>query len=114
MRAMWTKAGAFLLLAAFVACRSKTAYVYPDDMASENYIKRTYAAREFAQRQDPESAPMAFHLLTDEHLPLRQLAADTLRTMSNGEDFGWSVDLPEQDQERIAARWKRWWERTHG
>ena len=114
MRAMWTNAGAIALLAFVGACQSDTAFVYPDDMASENYLKRTYAAREFANRQDAASAPMAFSLLTDEHLTIRRLAADTLRTMSDGEDFGWDIDLPEPDQQRIAARWKAWWVRVHG
>ncbi|MEM8884257.1 MAG: hypothetical protein AAGD14_09325 [Planctomycetota bacterium] len=104
------RAGLLAVFLAVIACRATTDYVYPDDLASPNYIRRTYAAREFNRRQDSDAAPAAFALLNDSHVTIRTLVSETLRSMSDGEDFGYDVDLQEADRVRVADRWQRWWE----
>lgn len=94
------------------ACRTQTHYAYPEDLSSSNYLKRTYAAREFAQRKDAASASQAFALLEDEHPTLRSMAHETLRELSDGEDFGYRAELSALDRKRVALRWKAWWERS--
>jgi hypothetical protein len=101
-----------VLFACLAACRTQTKYDYPEDLSSSNYLKRTYAAQEFAQRKDVSSASQAFVLLTDEHITLRSLAHETLRELSAGEDFGYRSDLSELDRRRVALRWQSWWERS--
>jgi len=97
-----------------IGCKTTTAYDYPADLASENYVQRTKAAQEFARRKDAENAGRAFGLLNDEHVTLRALAHTTLRDLSGGEDFGYRSDLEELDRWRVARRWRFWWENLRG
>ena len=101
----------FALLAsalALAACAVETRYVYPDDLASANYMRRAQAAQEFAQRSDRAAAGRAFALLDDQRVSLRGMVHATLRDLSGGEDFGYRPDLDGQDRVRVARRWQKW------
>jgi len=93
------------------ACRGvTTSYVYPDDLTHPDYVKRTKAVREFAERRDRERLPSAFDLLLDEEGQIRAMAHETLRAMMpGGEDFGYRPYLPPKTLRGIVARWKAWW-----
>ncbi|MHC4939693.1 MAG: hypothetical protein ACYTHK_12040 [Planctomycetota bacterium] len=108
-RAVWTA-----VALGVVACAATTRCEYPEDLGSDNYVKRTLAAQEFARTRDAEHAALAFPLLNDEHITLRMIVHQALRDLSDGEDFGYQPDLSAADRARLAKRWAHWWERTHG
>ena len=113
MRGMTRAALLIVSVALWGGCSTSTGYDYPADLASKNYIKRTKAAQEFAQRKDESHAHQAFSLLNDELITLRALAHMTLRDLSDGEDFGYRSDLESADRWRVARRWQFWWETRH-
>jgi len=101
----------------FVACGIvpvTTRYDYPEDLGSEDYHRRTHAARQFARERDAANAGAAFPLLNDEHITIRAMVHRALKDLSGGEDFGYLPDLEEPDRARLAGRWQAWWERTRG
>lgn len=106
---MTTRVALLASALAVAGCSAETKYVYPGDLASSNYIRRTRAAQEFAQRADPSDAEAGFPLLMDERISLRALGHMTLRELSDGEDFGYRADLEEGDRARVARRWQHWW-----
>ena len=108
-RAAWTA-----VALGIAACSVTTHYKYPEDLGSENYLKRSYAASRFARERDAAHASEAFPLLNDEHITLRAMVHRALRDLSDGEDFGYRPDLEEGDRERLARRWQHWWEQERG
>ena len=111
---MTTRVALLASALAVAGCSAETSYVYPDDLASPNYIRRTQAAQEFARRADPSDAEAGFPLLMDERISLRALGHLTLRDLSQGEDFGYRADLDEIDRARVARRWQHWWTAAAG
>ena len=95
---------------ALAACAVETKYVYPDDLGSANYMRRTQAAQEFVERGDSAEAERAFALLDDERVSLRAMMHVALRDLSEGEDFGYRPGLSEQDRVRVARRWQGWFQ----
>lgn len=108
-----------LLLAAFVCtsgCRAvTTSYDYPEDLGHPNYVKRSKAVREFAQRADEAQLPGAFRLLLDDEGHIRSIAYRAIRDLSpGGEDFGYRPHLPRHVRGPIVERWRAWWVSQQG
>lgn len=110
MRAMsGGRFGALLIL--FASCRAvETDYSYPEDLDHPNYVKRSKAALELAQRKDASRFPAAFDLLNDEEAHIRLIVYETARELSGGRDFGYRPHLERRVREGTAARWRAWWE----
>ncbi len=107
---------AVILAAILVGCAgTTTAYSYPDDLMHPNYVKRSRAVREFAERGDEARLPGAFRLLMDDQAHIRAIAADVLRELTpGGRDFGYRAHLPLRDRAGITARWRAFWLAARG
>jgi len=117
---MGVRPSVVLLLAALAAllsaCRSvETSYDYPGDLFHPDYVKRSKAVAEFAERGDRSQLPEAFRLLLDEDANIRLVAYEAIRGMSPGaEDFGYRPYLPRDVRFGIVTRWRAWWEKSGG
>jgi hypothetical protein len=94
-----------------LACRAvETSYRYPDDLRHPDYVKRSLAVAEFAERRDKGQLPDAFHLLLDDDAHIRLVAYEAIRGLSpGGEDFGYRPYLPADLRAGIMLRWQAWW-----
>jgi len=91
----------------------ETSYRYPDDLFHPDYVKRSKAVAEFAEREDRSQLPEAFRLLLDDDANIRLVAYEAIRGMSDGaEDFGYRPYLPPEIRYGIVTRWRAWWEKS--
>jgi hypothetical protein len=88
----------------------ETSYAYPADLYHPDYVKRSKAVAEFAERRDRSQLPEAFRLLLDEDAHIRLVAHKAIRELSPGsEDFGYRPYLPRDVRFGIVTRWQAWW-----
>jgi hypothetical protein len=106
----------WFLLLALTGCHAATTQAdYPDDLYSHNYVLRTQAVLEFADRRDESQLPDAFDLLLDPEGQIRALAWTTIRSLTPGErDFGYRPYLGEDVRFGIVVRWRAWWIASRG
>jgi hypothetical protein len=104
------------LLTVVGGCISRETHArYPEDLHHPDYVKRTKAVAEFAQRLDRSQMPDAFRLLLDDDANIRLVAYEAIRQMSpGGEDFGYRPYLPQDVRFGVVSRWQTWWERNGG
>jgi hypothetical protein len=87
---------------------------YPKDLHHPDYVRRSKAVAEFAEKGDRSQLPDAFRLLLDDEGSIRLVAYLTIRDLSPGaEDFGYRPYLPPDVRFGIVTRWQAWWVRSN-
>jgi len=104
-----------LLVVAAGCVARETHAEYPRDLYHPDYVRRSKAVAEFAERGDKSQLPQAFELLLDDDAHIRLVAYEAIREMSPGaEDFGYRAYLPQDVRFGIVVRWQAWWVKGGG